>query len=152
MNRMPQFDPKMRWWDTLTTLLMMMCLFIATLRLISTHWTENLAIVQPVAFLGIILGLALGQSSFSPRVGRFFTLAYGIFVIPWQLGITMEKEVPGWMERLVSMRGRLEVIVGELLRRESVTDNLFFVLAQNSPEFVLLLKILCQKNLLKQLL
>ena len=122
-------DPKMRWWDTLAVLLVMICLFVATLRLMTTHWTENLAVVQTVAFFGVVLGLALGQSIFSTRVAMFFTLAYGVFIIPWQLGITLEEGVVDWVEKLVNMRGRLEIIVNALLKRETIYDNLLFIVA-----------------------
>jgi len=128
MDRPVELDPKKRWWDTLSTLLVMACLFIATLRLMATRWTENLTITQTIAFFGVVLGLTLGLSIFSARTSLFFALAYGIIIIPWQLGLTMEREAVDWVEKLLSMRGRLEVIAGELVIREAVADNLLFIL------------------------
>jgi transglutaminase-like putative cysteine protease len=129
MNTDITVDPKQRWWDTLAVLLVMLCLFVATLRLMATRWTENLSMMQTVSFFGVLLGLALGQSIFSRRVSLFFAFAYGLIVIPWQLGLTMEKGVFDWAERLINMRGRLEIISGELVKRDMVTDNLLFILA-----------------------
>lgn len=128
MNRPVELDPKKRWWDTLSTLLVMACLFVATLRLMATRWTENLTITQTIAFFGVVLGLTLGLSIFSARTSLFFALAYGIIIIPWQLGLTMEREAVDWVEKLLSMRGRLEIIAGELVVREAVADNLLFIL------------------------
>jgi transglutaminase-like putative cysteine protease len=129
MTKSLRQESKQRWWDVLATMLVVICLFIASLRLLATRWTENLSIVQGIAFLGVVLGLALGQSIFSPRVSVLFAVAYGIFVIPWRLGVTMEAGVYDWVERLLSMRGRLEVIVSEIVKREPVKDNLLFILA-----------------------
>lgn len=128
MIKRVEYDHTKRWWDTLSVLLVMVCLFIATLRLQATRWTGSLGVTQNVAFFGIILGLALGQSIFKARVSLFFAFAYGLFIIPWQLGLSMEAEVVNWVEKLTSMRGRLEVTIGELVIREAVTDNILFIL------------------------
>lgn len=137
MKRSVNTVDKIRWWDLLATLLMLVCLFISTLRLMATRWTEDLSITQTIVFFGFVLGLALGQSIFSSRVSIFFSFAYGLFIVPWRLGLTMEGEVVDWVEKLLSMRGRLEVIIADLVSRESVTDNLFFILMMSCLFWVL---------------
>ena len=82
MLRTDHTDPTARWWDTLSVLLLMVCLFIATLRLMATRWTENLSMIQAITFFGVVLGLALGQSIFSRRASSLFALAYAAFIIP----------------------------------------------------------------------
>jgi hypothetical protein len=116
----------LRWWDWLTALLLLLALFSSAARLVATRWTESLDLVVTVALLGAVLGLLLGQSIFPRGVSFFFTLAYGAFIIPWQLGITLGMNV-GWLERLISIRGRLEVVLQELVKREPVSDNLLFL-------------------------
>jgi len=98
-------------------------------RLGATEWIEHLNLVQTLAFLGMIVGLALGQSRFSPRLAAYFALAYGLFAVPWQLGITVGfiSEETLWNDRLVSMAGRLLSVLGQMFQREPVQDPLFFL-------------------------
>ena len=64
----PQENPGfVRWWDLPAALLLLAALLTAAIRLSATHWAEDLSIVQNVAFLGAIAGLALGQSRFSSQ-------------------------------------------------------------------------------------
>jgi transglutaminase-like putative cysteine protease len=121
-----KFNPP-RWWDWLAAILGLVILQIAAGRLVATRWTEHLALVQIVSFFGIILGLALGQSIFSKFISGSFAISYGCFVIPWQLGLTLDQGI-NWPERLLSMQGRLELVLRELVNRDPVTDNLLFLL------------------------
>ena len=116
----------MRWWDLPTALLLIAALITAAIRLSATHWTEDLSIVQNIAFIGAVAGLALGQSRFSPAVARAFAVAYGLFAIPWQLGLTLGAGIL-WSERLLSVQNRLAITVDQLIRQKPVTDNMFFL-------------------------
>jgi len=116
-----------RWWDLLAALLLMAALITASTRLAATRWTEHLTIVENITFLGAILGLALGQSRFSPSISRLFGLAYGLFLIPWQLGSILGEGIE-WSERLLRMSNRLLITIDQLVRQKPVTDNLFFLL------------------------
>ena len=53
-------DNPVRWWDWPAAILLLAAILTATTRLIATHWTEELPLVQTVAFLGVVSGLALG--------------------------------------------------------------------------------------------
>ena len=119
---------RQRWWDWIAVVLLISALLTATARLNATRWTEHLGIVSLLALAGVILGLALGQSSFAPRTVFFFGLMYGLFMVPWQIGITLGRGID-WPERLRSIAGRLQIIVNELINREPITDNLLFLLA-----------------------
>jgi len=103
----------------------------AATRLIATHWTDHLNLVSILASLGVLAGLALGQSIFSPRQAAAFALAYGLFAVPWQLGLTLG---PGilWTERLISLAGRLSIALGQLARQEAVQDPLLFLFLMTS--------------------
>jgi transglutaminase-like putative cysteine protease len=115
-----------RWWDLPAALLLIAALITAAIRLNATHWTEDLSLVQNVAFLGAVVGLALGQSRFSSGTTRFFAIAYGIFLVPWQLGLTLGEGIQ-WSERLVSINNRLMITIDQLVQQKPVTDNLFFL-------------------------
>lgn len=126
MSQTSSVIKKVRWWDFLTALLIVAAVFTAVGRLIVTQWTEDLDLVFTVTLIGVVLGLALGQSIFSRPIVFLFTVAYGICVIPWQLGLTFGKDIQ-WTERLLSMQGRLVLIVRNLINREPITDNLLFI-------------------------
>jgi transglutaminase-like putative cysteine protease len=123
------FAPTSRWWDLLAAFLLLAALSTAATRLVATKWIDHLDIIQALAFLGALAGLALGQSRFSPRLATVFALAYGLFAIPRQLGLTLEY-VPEdilWGDRLLILAGRLLVTAGQLARREAVPDQLLFL-------------------------
>jgi transglutaminase-like putative cysteine protease len=120
-----------RWWDWSAVLLLAGALIIAAIRLNSTGWTHELDLIQTVVVLGVIAGLALGKSSFSRGVARFFALVYGLFVIGWQVGLTLGKGVL-WPERMISMGNRLLITLDQIFQQQPVTDNLFFNLLMAS--------------------
>ncbi len=117
---------RQRWADLMTALLLLAGLITAASRLTATHWTEDLGLVQSVLFLGWMAGIALGQSIFSKRVVGVFAFLYGAFVVPWQIGLTVRGNID-WNERLLSMLGRLQVILGDIAIRKAVEDNLLFL-------------------------
>jgi transglutaminase-like putative cysteine protease len=127
----PNSENLVRWWDWPAAILLLATILTATTRLIATRWTEELPLVQTVAFLGAIAGLALGQSRFSPRTSRAFAIAYGLFIIPWQLGHTIGTNTL-WPERMVNLGNRLLLTIDHLMQQRPVTDNMFFLFLMSS--------------------
>ena len=120
-----------RWWDWPAAILLIAAILTATTRLIATRWTEELPLVQTVAFLGAVAGLALGQSRFSLTTSRAFAFAYGLFIIPWQLGLTIGSSML-WQERMVNLGNRLLLTIDHILQQKPVTDNMFFLFLMSS--------------------
>jgi len=114
-----------RWWDWPAVLLLIAAIYVAATRLNATHWTEELNVVQTISLVGVIAGLALGKSTFSPALVRIFAFVYGAFTIFWQLGLTIGTGVL-WPERMMSMGNRLLIILDQIFQQKPVTDNLFF--------------------------
>lgn len=115
------------WWDLLSALALLFAMLIVAARLVATGWVRNLDLVATVTLLGVFAGLALGKSIFARWVVFLFALAYGIFVIPWQLGLTLGVDLE-WIERLRIMAERTRAILADIILRNPVTDNLFFLL------------------------
>ena len=115
-----------RWWDLPATLLLLAALLTAVTRLVATKWTKDLSIVQTLCFLGLIAGLALGKSRFAPRLAFVFGAAYGLFAVPWQLGLTV-KDTVLWSDRLAALRTRLSLIIEQIQNKETVNDSLLFL-------------------------
>lgn len=119
-------NPNLRWWDLPAIFLLLVVLTTAFTRLAATGWTSNLEITRTITYLGLIAGLALGSSRFSPRLSTFFALVYGVFVVTWRVGLTLGEGIP-WQERLISLAGRLNLIFINLIQRKSVPDSLLFL-------------------------
>ncbi len=116
-----------RWWDRLAAFIFLAVALSAAARLVATHWTEHLELVYTLTILGTLAGLAIGRSSFSPQLAAGFSLAYGLFAIPWQVGLTLGDGY-SWTARLVSLLGRLSYSAAQFIRKEHVTDPLLFLL------------------------
>jgi transglutaminase-like putative cysteine protease len=123
------FGSLSRWWDPLSALFLAAALFTAASRLIATEWVEHLDITRNLAVLGVLAGLALGQSRFSPRLVTVFALAYGLFFIPWRLALTLEYLAADtlWGDRLLILAGRLFIAISQLAHQELVQDPLLFL-------------------------
>ncbi len=115
-----------RWWDPLSALLLICALLTATTRLVVTRWTEDLYLTQNLVFLGVLLGMAFGQSRFSPRVVFLLVLGYSIVIIPWQLGFTVSSDLE-WRLRLLVIYQRLNSTVHLLTLGKPVEDNILFL-------------------------
>lgn len=127
MSNSSRKNENIRWGNWLSAILLIICMQIAVGRLVATRWTEELHLVQVITLFGTILGLALGKSIFNRFWVVFFATAYGIILIPWRIGLTLEQEIE-WRVRLINLWGRLGIIIQDLLTRKSVTDNLLFLI------------------------
>ncbi len=126
MEKAKRVTTSARWWDLPAAIILLVILTTAFSRLIATEWTRGLVVTRYITYIGLIAGLAIGQSRFSPRVAAFFAFAYGLFVVPWRLGMLMGEAIL-WDERLISMGGRLQVIITQLSKRQAVTDSFLFL-------------------------
>lgn len=128
-----------RWWDAPAAGLLLAALLTAASRLTVTGWTGHLNIIQALTFLGVLAGLALGQSIFSSRQAAFFALAYGLFAVPWRLCLTLARisEDALWSDRLINLVSRLNDALGQVARQEDVQDPVIFLLSMSGLFWVL---------------
>lgn len=113
-------------WDWLNAGLIVAVIFTVAVRLETTRWTADLTNVTILAFLGSLLGLALGASQFQKRGLLWLGLGYSLTLVPAQLLniIEGEKTVLG---QLASLAGRLLVSFNFLVAGKEIEDHLFFV-------------------------
>ncbi|MEW6716301.1 MAG: transglutaminase domain-containing protein [Chloroflexota bacterium] len=121
------FVTRKRWWDFIAALFLLAAVFSSATRLAATHWVPHMIIIQTLTVLGYIIGLALGQSMFSPRWVWFLGIAYGLVAIPWQFGVNLY-EATRWEERLISLSNRLISSLHLLIQKQPVEDPVFFLL------------------------
>jgi transglutaminase-like putative cysteine protease len=127
---------KERWWDPFSAFLLILIILTSATRLEATKWIFHLGLVQNVAILGAIAGLALGKSKFSRKTAFLFALVYGIYVISWQLGLTMGEGIE-WRERIFSIFGRSQMVIRAIITQRDVKDNLFFLMLMSSLYWIL---------------
>lgn len=127
-------DP--RWWDWLSAVLVILLLLTASGRLIATRWTDSLGVVMDFVILGTILGLALGRSSYHPILTFLTAVAYGLLIIPWRLGATLGQGI-NWDERVLSMIGRVRMIIEQIVHQNDVSDSFLFVLLMSCLFWIL---------------
>jgi transglutaminase-like putative cysteine protease len=126
MDSAPSTTYNKRWWDLPAAFLLFIIMSTAVYRISATEWTDGLHVTRTITYLGLIAGLALGQSRFSPRIAFLFAFFFGAFVVSWRLGMLMGTGVL-WNERLLSMSGRLGTILTQLYTRQVVTDSFLFL-------------------------
>jgi transglutaminase-like putative cysteine protease len=128
-----------RWWDLPAACLLLAALYITASRLVITEWTDHLNIVRLLTLLGVLAGLALGQSLFSAYWAGIFTLAYGSFAIPWLFGLTLTRVSDDalWSERALNLVLRLMNSFTRLARQDALDDPLLFVFCMAVLSWVL---------------
>ena len=115
-----------RSWDWTSAILLLLAILVASWRLTATNWTDDLIRIQLLFTLAASLGLALGLSRFHRWLAALFTIAYGAFFIPWQMGLFIYGEIE-WGERLISLWGRLLFSFNQLIGGENVEDPILFL-------------------------
>ena len=136
MKSAKSFSPDTRWWDLPAALLLLVIITTVFTRLVATEWTDHLRLTRTLAWLGLIAGLALGVSRFSPRRATFFAFIYGLFFITYSIGLTLGESVL-WQERIQSLLGRIGVIITHLIQQKAVPDNLLFLVLMSIVFWVL---------------
>ena len=118
-----------RWWDPPSALFLFFVILFAVARLQYTEWTDGLNHVGNMAMLGLIVGLALGQSKFQRRAVIFLALGYFVTLLIWQLFGMLEfgRGETYLGNKLMLLGGRLWLGVSEFSADRPVKDPVFFV-------------------------
>lgn len=117
---------KNRGFDGLSSLSLILMVFLSAYSLESTHWTENLNLVTSLACIGVILGLALGISSFRKKQLILISTLYSLVVLfLFLIVIPAQKDL--WLESWSITLERVHTAVQVLLLGEPVMDNILFI-------------------------
>ena len=99
----------------------------AASRLVATDWTNDLSVVLTITVLGLMAGLAFGQSRFFPANDFLFRFRiFGLFTVFWQLGAT-NRPKRFWSDRLSGLLLRLGIIIYQLVNKLAIRDSLLFL-------------------------
>jgi len=116
-----------RLWDFPSAAILTLILLTVSQRLYATDWALGLEVPLLLTVFGVLLGLALGVSQF--RRGGVFWLVSGfsITLIPLVAGLVFYHKTP-WLERMISLGGRLGNSLFLFLTGQKVPDTILFVI------------------------
>lgn len=117
---------QVRFRDLPSALLLVLALAVASQRLVATGWTSGLGTAFMLALAGALLGLPLGLSRFQRGTVFLLALLYSLVLVPFITAAVLYPGVP-WLERMVSMGGRLAHSVGVLAAGEPLEDAFLFL-------------------------
>ena len=115
-----------RWWDWAAIGLHFILLQTVASRLVATTWTPFLYLIQTFSYIGFIVGIALGYSTFPQRTVRWLTFFYMIIMLPFQWTLIIDQNA-SLEEQLASVYGRLFFSTADFFARRPVEDPIFFV-------------------------
>lgn len=115
-----------RAWDWRAALLTLALVEISSTRLVITEWAPFLYFTQTMAFLGAILGLALGYSRFSRKAVIRIAAGYTLILVHAQLLVSVERTDWLW-DDIATLFGRLFYSLEQFITNKPVYDHLFFI-------------------------
>ncbi len=115
-----------RWWDWAAVAILFVLLQTTASRLATTNWTPFLFLTQTVAYIGFVVGIALGYSRFSRRVSRLLSFIYMLIMLPLQWTLIIDQSA-SLEEQLMSVGGRLFFSYADFFARRPVEDPIFFI-------------------------
>ncbi len=98
-----------------------------SVRLVVTHWTDQLAQVILAAILAFVLGIALGFSRHRQFLQIFYTVSFGVIVIMWLLS-AIDSTSLLFRERVVSICHRLVEAIQLFSNDQKIYDPILFIL------------------------
>ncbi|MCX6039424.1 MAG: hypothetical protein NTW99_16365, partial [Chloroflexi bacterium] len=115
-----------RFWDFPSAAILTLILLTVSQRLYTTDWAPGLETALLLTVFGVLLGLALGFSQF--KRGGVFWLVFGfsITLIPLVAGGILYHKTP-WLERMISLGGRLGYSLFLFVTSQPVPDTALFV-------------------------
>ena len=116
-----------RLWDFPSAAILTLILLTVSQRLYTTDWAPGLETALLLTVFGVLLGLALGFSQF--KRGGVFWLVFGfsITLIPLVAGGILYHKTP-WLERMISLGGRLGYSLSLFVTAQPVPDTVLFVI------------------------
>jgi transglutaminase-like putative cysteine protease len=115
------------WWDVWAALFLLGTLMTASIRLVVTHWTDQLAQVILAAILAFVLGIILGFSRHRQFLQVFYTTSYGVIVIIWLLS-AIDTSSLLFRERVMSIYQRLADAIHLFINDQHIYDPILFIL------------------------
>lgn len=124
-----------RWWDVPSAILLFLIIQVSAWRLQATNWVEPLNLVSNVAIIGLLVGMALGQSKFQRRNVILLSSAYMLVTFTWQWlrFIKFGRDQNYLGEQLLIMLSRLLTSLSEFTAGRAVNDSILILALLSIP-------------------
>lgn len=116
-----------RWWNFAAAIMLLAAFIMTALKIQSTNWTEDLHLLNWLAFIGFILGLGVGYSQFGKLLSRLFITLYSIFILPYAIGTTYDSDIL-WLTRFESLYGRIYFSIEHFLNDVRIEDPILLLI------------------------
>ena len=116
-----------RLWDLPSAAILTLILLTVSQRLRATDWAPGLDYALVLTVFGVLLGLALGVSQFKRGGVYWLTFGFSITLIPLLAGWIFYLKTP-WLERIISLSGRLGYSLFLFVTAQPVQDTVLFVI------------------------
>lgn len=128
-----------RWWDLPSAILLFFIIQVSTWRLQATDWTENLNRVPNIAIIGLLVGMALGQSIFKKHNVVLLSMAYMLitFISQWMGFIEFDKDQNYLGDKFLILFGRLFTSISEFLSGREVGDQILVLVLLSLPYWLI---------------
>jgi transglutaminase-like putative cysteine protease len=113
--------------DPLAVGLFLFIAMISGLAFTAADWADHLNLITIVGVIGAITGIVLALSTFSGRVSILFGSVYGLFLVGWEIGGTLDNALI-WRDKITTLLGRIGVFINVIAKGETNKDPLIFVL------------------------
>lgn len=123
---MQKFPSQVRWWDWASVSLLFILLQTVASRLVATSWTPFLYLIQTLTYIGFVIGIALGYTTFQRRTVRWLTFFYMLIMLPLQWTLVIDQSA-SLEEQFAAVGRRLYFSLSDFFARQPVEDPLFFV-------------------------
>lgn len=128
-----------RWWDLPSAILLFFIIQVSTWRLQATDWTENLNLVRNIAVIGLLVGMALGQSIFKKHNLILLSIAYMLvaFISQWMGFIEFDRDQNYLGDKFLILFGRLFTSISEFLSGREVGDQILVLVLLSLPYWLI---------------
>jgi transglutaminase-like putative cysteine protease len=122
---MRQAETDERWWDWPAAIFLILAFFFGAARFQTTNWTEHLGRIPILVLIAASLGMLIGYSRFRLGVVIILGCGYSLIIPAWVLTSLVRSE--SWLERVLSLGGRLGAALKQLTANQAVTDPFLFL-------------------------
>ena len=113
-------------WDFPSAVILTLILMTVSQRLYATDWAPGLLTALLLTIFGVLLGLTFGASQFKRGSVFWIVFGYTITLIPLVVAWILYHQTP-WLERMISLGGRLGHSLSLFVTDQPVPDTVLFV-------------------------
>jgi transglutaminase-like putative cysteine protease len=117
-----------KWLDPFSISYLIVMLLLAGYSLEDTLWVTDLNRVTILALMGVVVGLALGQSQFNARISFWLGLIFSVELLTWQIVFTGANNL-SWMERANHFFIRVSAAISQFSRNQPLQDGILFFIS-----------------------